>query len=182
MRQLRSVIGVGASACSLALVGCSGSSNQATESAPAKNVSQTTTVASRTTPAVTITRRKAGQAYLAAVAPTNAAGAALAGKMRAYTDSTSGSRISAVAGPFERRLTELNGKLLGIASAYPPAAADLKALITAYNPVIHDLRSTSGQNSLNGSSWLRRLASDLTKTRGAAAIVRSDLGLSVANP
>jgi hypothetical protein len=182
MRRLRTVIGLGASACSLALVGCGGSSSQTTESAPAKTVSQTTTVASRTTPAVTITRHQAGQAYLAAVAPTNAAGAALAGKLRAYTDSTSGSRISAVAAPFERRLTELNGKLLGIASAYPPAAADLRALITAYNPVIHDLRSASGRSSLKESSWLPRLASDLTKTRGAAAIVRSDLGLSVAKP
>ena len=182
MRRLRNVIAVGATACSLALAGCGGSSDQATESAAAKNASQTTTVASRTTQAVAITRHEAGQAYLAAVALPNAAGAALAGKMRAYTNSTSGSRISAVARPFEQRLTELNGKLLGIASAYPPAAADLKALITAYNPVIHDLRSATGQNSLNGSSWLRRLASDLTKTRGAAAIVRSDLGLSVAKP
>jgi hypothetical protein len=97
--------------------------------------------------------------------------------MRAYTDSTPGSQISAAARPFERRLTELNGKLLGIATAYPPAAADLKALVTAYNPVIHDLRSASAQNSVNGSSWLQRLASDLTKTQTAAAIVRSDLGL-----
>ena len=145
MRRLRNVIGVGASACALALVGCAGSSNQATESAPAKNVSQTTSVASRTTPAVTITRHQAGQAYLAAVALPNAAGAVLAGKLRTYTDSASGSRISAVARPFERRLTKLNGKLLGIASAYPPAAADLKALITAYNPVIHDLQSATGR-------------------------------------
>jgi hypothetical protein len=82
----------------------------------------------------------------------------------------------------ERRLTELNGKLLGIATAYPPAAADLKALVTSYNPVIRDLQSASAQNSVNASSWLRRLASDLTKTRTAAAMVRSDLGLPPAKP
>jgi hypothetical protein len=127
-----------------------------------------------------MTKQQAGQAYLAAVAPTNAAAAALAGKMRAYTDSTPGSQISAEARPFERRLTELNGKLLGIATAYPPAAADLKAFVTAYNPVIHDLRSAAAQNSVNASSWLQRLASDLTKTQTAAAIVRSDLGLPLA--
>jgi hypothetical protein len=72
-----------------------------------------------------MTKQQAAQAYLAAVAAANAAGAALAGKIRAYTDSTPGSQISADARPFERRLTEHNGKLLGIASAYPPAGAAL---------------------------------------------------------
>jgi hypothetical protein len=180
MNRVRSVIGIGASAFSLALVGCGGSPKKPTQTAPAKNTLQTTTVASRTTPAVTLTTQQAGQAYLAAVAPVNAAGAALAGKMRASTDSTPGSQISAEARRLERRLTELNDKLLGIASAYPPAAADLKALITAYNPVIRDLRSVTTQNSVNASSWLQRLASDLTKTQTAAAVVRSDLGIPLA--
>jgi hypothetical protein len=180
MKRVRSVIGIGASAVSLALVGCGGSPKKPTQTAPAKNILQTATVASRTTPAVTMTQQQAGQAYLVAVAPTNAAGAALAGKMRAYTDSTPGSQISAEARPFERRLTELNGKLLGIATAYPPAAADLKALVTAYNPVIRDLRSASTHHSVSASSWLQRLASDLSKTKTAAAMVRFDLGLPLA--
>jgi hypothetical protein len=180
MKRVRSAIGIGASAFSLALVGCGGSPRKPTQTAPAKNILQTTTVASRTTPVVTMTKQQAGQAYLAAVAPTNAAGAALAGKMRAYTEATPGSQISAEARPFERRLTELNGKLLGIASAYPPAGADLKALVNAYSPVIHDLRSATAQNSVNASSWLQRLASDLNKTQTAATIVRSDLGLPLA--
>jgi hypothetical protein len=158
MKRVRSVIGIGASAFSLALVGCGESPKKPTETARAKNIPQTTTVASHATPA-------------------NAAGAALAGKMRAYRDSTPGSQISAEARPFERRLTELNGKLLAIATAYPPVAAGLRALVTAYNPVIRDLRSATAQNSVNASSWLQRLASDLTKTRTAAAVVRSDLGL-----
>jgi hypothetical protein len=177
MKRVRSVIGIVASAFSLVLVGCGGSPKKPTQTASAKNILQTTTAASRTTPAVTMTKQQAGQAYLAAVAPANAAGAALAGKMRGYTDSTPGSQISAEARPFERRLTDLNGKLLGIATAYPPAAADLKALVTAYNPVIRDLRSATAHNSVSASSWLRPLASDLTKTQTAAAIVRSDLGL-----
>jgi hypothetical protein len=177
MKRVRSVIGIGASAFSLALVGCGGSPKKPTQTAPAKNILQTTTVASRTTPAVTMTKQQAAQAYLAAVAATNGAGAALAGKMRAYTDSTPRSQISAEARPLERRLTELNGKLLDIATAYPPVAADLKALVTAYNPVIRDLRSATAQNSVNASSWLQRLASDLTKTQTAAATVRSNLGL-----
>jgi hypothetical protein len=177
---VRSVIGIGATALALALVGCGGSAQKPTQTAPAKNTVHATTVTSRTTPAVTMTQQQAGQAYLAAVAPTNAAGAALAGKMRAYTDSTPSSEISAEARPLQRRLTELNGKLLGIATAYPPAAADLKALVTAYNPVVHDLRSATGQNSVNALSWLHQLASDLTKTRTAAAMVRADLGLPVA--
>lgn len=177
MKRVRSVIGIGASALSLALVGCGGSPKKPTQTALGSNISPTTTVASRATPAVTMTKQQAGQAYLAAVAPANAAGAALAGKMRAYTDSTPGSQISAQARPFERRLTELNGKLLGLATAYPPSATDLKALVTAYNPVIRDLRSATAQNSVNASSWLERLASDLTKTQTAATTVRSDLGL-----
>jgi hypothetical protein len=127
-----------------------------------------------------MTKQQAAQAYLAAVAPANAAGAALAGKIRAYTDSTLGSQISAEARSVERQLTELNGKLLGIATAYPPAGADLKALLTAYNPVIRDLRSAPTQNSVNALSWLQRLATDLTKTQTAAAKVRSDLGLPLA--
>lgn len=173
MKRVRSVIGIGASAFSLALVGCGESPKKPTETA----LPQRTTVASHATPAVTMTKQQARQAYLAAVAPTNAAGAALAGKIRAYTGSTPGSQISAEARPFERRLTELNDKLLAIATAYPPVAAGLRALVTAYNPVIRDLRSATAQNSVNASSWLRRLASDLTKTRTAAAVVRSDLGL-----
>ena len=178
MKRAKTVIGISASAFSLALVGCGGSPKKPTQTAPATNTMETTTVSS--TPAVTMTRHQAGQAYLAAVAPTNAAGAALAEKMRAYTDSTPGSQISTQARPFERRLTELNDKLLGIASAYPPAAADLKALVTAYNPVIRDLRSATAQNSVNASSWLQRLAGDLTNTQSAAATVRSDLGLPLA--
>jgi hypothetical protein len=180
MKRVRSVIGIGATALSLVLVGCGGSSKQPTQTAPAKHISQTTTVRSRSTPAVTLTQQQAGQAYLAAVAPTNAAGAALAGKMRGYTNSTPGSQISAQARPLQRRLTELNGKLLGLETAYPPAAADLKALVTAYNPVIHDLQGATGQNSVNALSWLQRLAMDLTKTQTAAAAVRSDLGLPLA--
>ena len=177
MNGVRSVIGIGASALSLALGGCGGSPKKPTQTAPAKNISQTTTVASRTTSAVTMTKRQAAQAYLAAVAPANAAGAALAGKMRAYTEATPGSEISAEARHVERRLSELNAKLLGIATAYPPAAADLKALVSAYNPVIRDLRSATAQNSVNASSWLQRLATDPTKTQTAAVIVRSDLAL-----
>src|ERR1700722_9375246 len=176
---MRSVIGIGATAFALALVGCGGSAKKPTQTVPAKNILQTTTVASRTTPVVTMTQQQAAHAYLVAVASTNAAGAALAGKIRAYTDSTPGSQISAEARPFERRLTELNGKLVGIATAYPPAAADLKALITAYSPVIHDLRSATAHNSVN-ASFLQRLASDLTETKTAAAMVRSDLGLPLA--
>ena len=177
MNRVTSVIGIGASAFSLALVGCGASPKKPPQTAPAKNTLQTTTVASRTTPAVTMTKQQAGLAYLAAVVPANAAGAALARKMRAYTNSTPGSQISAAARPLERRLTELNGKLLGIASAYPPAAADLNAEVAAYTPVILDLRSAATQNSVNASWWLQGLASDLTKTQTAAAIVRSDLGL-----
>jgi hypothetical protein len=180
MKRVRSVIGIGAIAFSLALVGCGASPKKAAQTAPARNISQTTTVASRTTPAVTMTRQQAARAYLAAVAPANAAGAALAGRMRAYTDSTPGSQISAEGRPVQRRLTELNGKLLRLATAYPPAATDLKALVSAYNPVIRDLRSATAQNSVNASSWLRRLATDLTKSQTAAATVRSDLGLPLA--
>jgi len=178
MKRVRSVIGIGVSALfSLALVGCGGSPKRPTQTAPAKNITQTTTVTSRTSPVMTMTQQQAGQAYLAAVAPTDAAGAALAGRMRAYTDSTPGPQISAESRPFERRLTELNGKLLGVAAVYPPAAADLKALVTAYHPVIQDLQSATAQNSVNALSWLQRLASDLTKTQTAAAMVRSALGL-----
>lgn len=177
MNRVTSVIGIGATAFSLALVGCGGSPKRPTETTPATNILQTTTVASRTTPAVTMTKQQAGRAYLAAVVPANAAGAALARKMRAYTNSTPGFQMSAAARPLEQRLTELNGKLLGTATAYPPAAADLKALVAAYTPVIRDLRSAARQNSVNAPSWLKRLASDLTKTQTAAAIVRSDLEL-----
>ena len=181
MKRVRSVIGIGASACSLALAGCGGSPSKPTETPSAKNVSQPTTVAARTTAAATMTKQQAGHAYLAAVAAANAAGAALARKMRAYTDSTPGTQVSADARPFERRLTELNGKLLDIATAYPPVAADLKALVTAYNPVIRDLRSATAQNSVSARSWLQRLASDLTTTKTAAAVVHSDLGIPAAN-
>lgn len=180
MNRVTSVIVIGACGFSLALVGCGASPKDPTQTAPAKNTSQTTTVASRAVPAATMTKQQAAQAYLAAVVPANAAGAALARKMRAFTNSTPGSQISAAARPLDRRLTDLNGKLVAIASAYPPAAADLNALIAAYTPVMRDLRSAVTQNSVNASSWLQGLARHLAKTRTAAGIVRSDLGLPLA--
>src|SRR6185312_10549876 len=180
MKRVRSVIGIGASAFSLAVVGCGESPKKPTRTARAMTIPQTTTVASRATPTVRMTKQQAGRAYLRGVAPANAAGAGLAREMRAYTDSTPDSQISAEARPFERRLTELNGKLRAIASAYPPVAVELKALVAAYNPVIRDLRNVTAQNSVNASSWLQRLASDLTKTRTAAAAVRANLGLPLA--
>jgi len=152
------------------LAGCGGSTKTITQIAPAQTSSQTSSAA-------TMTKQQAGQAYLAAVAPANAAGDALTAKMQAYSDSTTGDQVSADAQPFEQQLTTLNAKLLALANSYPPAASDLKALVSAYNPVVGDLQSASAQNAFSAASWVQQLASDLSKTKAAVAIVRADLGL-----
>ncbi len=127
-----------------------------------------------------MTQAQAGQAYQAAVDPVNAAGNALGAKMQSYTDSTTADQVTTDAQPFIQAMTALNGELASLANAYPPAAADLKALVTAYNPVSGDLQSASATTVFNASSWVQQLATDLSKTKAAVAIVRSDLGLSPA--
>ena len=159
-----------AAGAAIALVGCGGTTKTVTQTAPATQTTQTA-------PTTAMTRAQAGQAYVSAVAAVNAAGNAFNAKTQSYTDSTTGDQVTADAQPFIHALTALNAKLLSIANAYPPAAADLKALVTAYNPVIGDLQSASATNAFNASSWAQQLVADLSKTKAAVAIVRSDLGL-----
>jgi hypothetical protein len=74
-------------------------------------------------------------------------------------------------------MTALRTKLLTLAGAYPAAATDIKALVTAYAPLQGDLRGLTGVNQLNASSWVQRYAKDATASESAAAILRSDPGL-----
>lgn len=124
-----------------------------------------------------MTQAQAGQAYQAAVGPANAAGNPLDAKMQSYTDSTAADQITTDAQPFVQAMTALNAKVASLANAYPPVASDLKALVTAYNPVIGDLQSATATIVFNASSWVQQLLADLSKTKAAVAIVRSDLGL-----
>jgi hypothetical protein len=164
-------------ALAVAIAGCgSAATKTATRSNPPSQTSAATTTATASAPQA-MTKAQAGQTYLADVAPANASIKAFATKARAWTDSTSSSQAAAQAQPVIQAMTGLRTKILALANAYPAAADDLKAFVTAFAPLQGDLISLQSVNALSGSSWAQQYASDASKTVAASAIVRSDLGL-----
>jgi hypothetical protein len=160
----------------LAIAGCGGSSNTTpttTPAVPAATTSQTTSAT--TSPGMT--KKEAGKAYLAAIAPANEAIKAFGKKAESWTNSTTGSQAAGDATPLNDALTALRPKLLTLATDYPAAATDLKALVTAYAPLQGDLENLVAVNQLNAASWLQAFTQHASATEAASAIVRSDLGL-----
>ena len=175
----RRLIALGAIAlAAIVLTGCGGSSSSTTTKTTTATTSPATNATSEpasTAPAMT--QQGAGQAYLAAVEPANAALHAFQKKASSWTDSTTGEQAAADAKPLIDALTALRPKLLEIAQKYPPAANDLKALVTAFSALQGDLENLTTVNTFNASSWVQGFTKDAAALNAAVAIVRSDLGL-----
>jgi hypothetical protein len=141
----------------------------------------TTTASSPSTTASTMTKAQAAQAYLSAVGPANAALKQFEKKAGGWNDSTTASEVQAAADPVVKAARQYQQGVIALARSYPPAAADLKALVTADAPFVADLSTASTLNALNASSWVQQLARDANNATTAANIVRSDLGLPPAS-
>ena len=124
-----------------------------------------------------MTKPQAGQAYLAAVGPYNEAWDRFEKQAAGWTDSTTANEVQAAADPVVKAARGYQAEVLALAKSYPPATADLKALVNAAGPFIADLASASTLNARNVNSWVRQAARDASNANAAANIVRSDLGL-----
>ena len=118
----------------------------------------------------------AARQYVASVAPANAALHAF-GLWMARSPDTTESQAAAAARPTVLALGALRSKLLALARAYPPASADVRALLAAYGPLQGDLKDLGAVSQSTVSAWLTQFAHDLDQTRAAAMALRSVLGL-----
>jgi len=124
-----------------------------------------------------MTKEQAAHTYLAAVATPNEVLRTFLAKANGWTDSTPPTQAAADAKPLIDAITTLRTKLQALATAFPPAATDPKAVITAQALLPGDLASLEAVNALNASSFAQTVTRDARALRAATAIVRSDLGL-----
>jgi hypothetical protein len=157
-----------------AIAGC-GSSSAAPAVTQAAATQATATSSAATSS--TIGKAQAARAYLAAVAPFKAADRTFAAEWKRAPDSASAATLAKIGAPLAQALTNMRQGLLQVAGSYPPAAADIKALVTASAPVIGDLDNEGTQTGLSVIAWDQQVVSDTNAMAAAAAIVRSDLGL-----
>jgi len=122
----------------LAIAGCGGSSSSSTS-------------ASGTAATDTMTKEQAAHTYLAAVATPNEVLRTFLAKANGWTDSTPPTQAAADAKPLIDAITTLRTKLQALATAFPPAATDPKAVITAQALLPGDLASLEAVNALNAS-------------------------------
>ena len=78
-----------------------------------------------------MTKPQAGQAYLAAVGPYNEAWDRFEKQAAGWTDSTTANEVQAAADPVAKAARGYQAEVLALAKSYPPATADLKALVTS---------------------------------------------------
>jgi hypothetical protein len=119
----------------------------------------------------------AGRAYLAAVAPVNAANQEFAAKAATWTSTTTNDAAQADAAAILAAFKAVHEQLLDIASRYPPAANALAASDAAVVKLIADLEDLSKLDSIGVSPWLDRYVKDLQQLSAAATAVREVLGL-----
>ncbi len=159
-----------------ALAGCGSSSSTKTVTQTA--ASPATATQSAATPSTsTISKAQAAHDYLAAIAPFKATDTTVVAEINAQPDSAGAATFAKIATPLAQALTNVRPGLLAIGNAYPPAASDIKGLVTASAPVIGDVDNIGTLTAFNASSWEQQLASDASAMTAAAVIVRSDLGL-----
>jgi hypothetical protein len=175
-----------ASLLAFGLAACGGSTKTVTARQP--STGQTTAGAAPTrsssTPASQptgsssrTTKAQAAKTYLADVAPANAAIDKMESQFKAATSSTTAGQLAAEAQPVETDLAHVDGELSSLATAYPAAASDLKALISADAVVIEDLAGIRSLTNDDAKGAFDQLNQDLGKLSGAVAVVRGDLGL-----
>jgi hypothetical protein len=124
-----------------------------------------------------MTTERAAHTYLAAVATPNEVLRTFLATANRWTDSTPSTQAAADAKPLIEAITTLRTKLQALAAAFPAAATDLKAVVTAQALLQGDLASLAAVNALNASSFAQTVSRDARALRAATAIVRSHLGL-----
>jgi hypothetical protein len=152
--------------------------------------SASSTPASGTATTGTMTKEQAAHTYLAAVATPNEVLRTLLAKANGWTDSLRMGwfrwcsrnrrhppRRLPDAKPLIDAITTLRTKLQALAEAFPAAATDLKAVVTAQALLQGDLTSLEAVNALTASSFAQTVTRDARALRAATAILRSHLGL-----
>jgi hypothetical protein len=171
--NLRGILLVGLAGLTMAACSSSGS--------PAAKAAATTsaTTAPQASTTSTISTAAAGSAYVADVAPANAALTTFGAKANAWTNSTTDAQAEADAQPAITALQTVNTALTD--AQWPASAtADVHTLIGDVGALTGDLQGLSTINLLNDSSWLATLKRDLASLSTAVALVRHDLGLPAA--
>ncbi len=123
-----------------------------------------------------MSRFQAAKMYVEAVRPVNAAGTAFAAKIKKWTTKTSQATAETEAKPYMQALVKLRPELISLARSYPPAAAEVNRMITAFEPLLTDLKGVRDQPFSPGP-WAQTIVSDATKVNPIAARVRAALGL-----
>ena len=140
-----------------------------------------TTIAPRsTTTTAAMTRAAAAARYLAIVKPYNAALIRFRDQANAWSASLTNAQAVAEAQPVIAETTTTDNQLLALAQLYPLAAPDIKAEVAASSAASGDLGGLATLNLLDASSWQSQVSHDASVMAGAAATVRSDLGLPAA--
>ncbi len=123
------------------------------------------------------TRADAAARYAAIIKPVDAALIAFRSQAAGWSSSLTNSQAMAEAQPAMTAMTTASAQLLALAQLYAPASADLKAEVAGMSAVSGDLGGLATVNLLDASSWQSQLSHDDGVMAGAAATVRSDLGL-----
>jgi hypothetical protein len=173
---MRRLAGLAALAAATAIAGC-GSSAPATVTQSAAAPATATQTAAAAPAAQATSKAQAAKEYLAAIAPFKAADKTADAQLKAEPDSAPAATFAKITAPVAQALTNTHSSLLAIARAYPPAASDIKGLVTASAPLIADMDNLGTQTGFSATSWEQQTISDGTAMTAAAAIVRSDLGL-----
>jgi hypothetical protein len=125
------------------------------------------TAASSTTASTAMTKAQAAKLYLTDVAQANAALKKLESEV---TRSTPEAQGQTDAKPVVTAYQTADEKLLDLAQQYPPAATDIKAMVTDDSAVVADYQDIAAPTNQQADQ-------DIAKDQAAVNIVRSDLGL-----
>lgn len=153
------------SGLAIALAACS--------SGPSATSTTTSPTASTST---TISTATAASAYLADVAPANAALTAFSGATSRWNSSTTNAQGEMDAQPVIAALQNLDTALTSY--QWPTdAVADVHTMIGDNGALIGDLQSIANLTLVNDSGWLSTLQRDAAADHSAVNLVRHDLGL-----
>lgn len=152
----------------LVIAGCGG---------PPKSVTRVSDTDGITLTHAAPSTKDAAAAYLAAVAPANAAGDTFQAAYAKLGSNASAADQQKVVTPYADALVVFTQALARIQWPTPAIKADATALISASAVLAGDLRSVANQTLLSTGSFTAQLAADNGKDQGAVTILRADLGL-----
>jgi hypothetical protein len=122
----------------------------------------------------------AAATFLKDVAPMDQALLTFVSEAKTWTNTTPESTVSPVINPTVAALNTGEAKLNELATQYPAAAANLRALTGAASSFGTVLLSATQQSGFNITSWLTQLAQADATLGNDASKVRSQLGVTTA--